>query len=79
MRMPRARERASLNGLAALARPGGLGNYWVVGFGRGLTGPLHGLDDTAAPIAGPVPRPLLEPRLAWDERPPAGRRAPRTK
>jgi SAM-dependent MidA family methyltransferase len=67
--MPRARERASLNGLAALARPGGLGDYWVVGFGRGLSGPLHGLDDAAAPINGPLPRPLLEPRLAWEERP----------
>jgi len=77
--MSRARGRASLDGLAALARPGGLGDYWVVGFGRGLRGPLHGLDETARPLGGPVPRPLLEPRLAWDERPSAGRRALRTK
>jgi SAM-dependent MidA family methyltransferase len=59
--------RASLTGLAALARPGGLGDYWVVGLGRGLAGPLHGLDEQAAPLAAQPWPEVLRPRLGWGD------------
>jgi SAM-dependent MidA family methyltransferase len=63
--LPAAEARASLTGLAALERPGGLGDHWVVGFGRGLQGPLHGLDEGAVPLpARPLPA-ALRPRLGW--------------
>ena len=62
-----ADSRASLTGLAALARRGGLGDYWVVGFGRGLAGPLHGLDEQATPLSA-EPRPeARRPRLGWGD------------
>ncbi len=65
--LPAADTRASLTGLAALERPGGLGDYWVVGFGQGISGPLHGLDEQAAPLAA-EPRPeALRPRLGWGD------------
>jgi SAM-dependent MidA family methyltransferase len=73
--LPAAEARASLTGLAALARAGGLGDHWVVGFGRGLPGPLHGLDERAAPWpAAPVPA-SLQARLGWGDA--ATRSAPR--
>jgi SAM-dependent MidA family methyltransferase len=65
--LPAAVARASLAGLATLVRPGGLGDYWVVAFGRGLAGPLHGLDEQAAPLtAEPLPA-ALRPRLGWGD------------
>jgi SAM-dependent MidA family methyltransferase len=63
-----ADRRASLNALAALAHPRGLGAYWVVGFGRGIRGPLHGLDEAAAPLPGPALPAFLRPRLGWGRR-----------
>ncbi|HLH24648.1 MAG TPA: SAM-dependent methyltransferase [Chloroflexota bacterium] len=64
---PAAETRASLTGLAALARPGGLGDYWVVGFGRGLAGALHGLDEHAPPLAAEPSPTALRPRLGWGD------------
>jgi SAM-dependent MidA family methyltransferase len=66
---PAAETQASLNALAALAHPAGLGGHWVVGFGRGLRGPLQGLDEAATPLPGPALAGFLRPRLRWD--PPA--------
>ena len=54
-------------GLATLARPGGLGDYWVVGFGRGIAGTLHGLDERATPLAVEPRAAALRPRLGWGD------------
>ncbi len=62
---PAAERQASLQGLASLANPAGLGAYWVLGFGRGLGGPPHGLDEAAQSLAGPVLPAFLRPRLGW--------------
>ncbi len=66
--LPVATARASLAGLAALAQPGGLGDHWVLGLGRGLTGPLHGLDERARPLPAIAAARLLHPRLGWGDR-----------
>ncbi len=63
--LPAAAAQASLTGLEALARPGGLGDYWVIGFGRGIAGPLHGLQEAAAPLREAPVQALLGPRLGW--------------
>jgi SAM-dependent MidA family methyltransferase len=65
--LPAVEMRASLTGLAALTRPGGLGDHWVVGFGRGVPGPLHGLDEEAAPLAARPLAAALRPRLGWGD------------
>ena len=61
--LPAADARASLAGLETLVHPAGLGAYWVVGFGRGLDGPLHGLDEVAQPLTPAAGSP--QPRLGW--------------
>jgi SAM-dependent MidA family methyltransferase len=63
--LPAAERQASLRALATLANPAGLGAYWVLAFGRGLRGPLHGLDETAEPLSSPVLPGFLRPRLGW--------------
>jgi SAM-dependent MidA family methyltransferase len=65
--LPAAEARASLTGLAALTCPGGLGDYWVVGFGEGVLGPLHGLDEGALPLAAEPLVDTLRPRLGWGD------------
>jgi SAM-dependent MidA family methyltransferase len=65
--LPAADTRASLTGLATLARPGGLGDYWVVGFGREIAGTLHGLDERATPLAVEPRAAALRPRLGWGD------------
>ncbi|HZR97872.1 MAG TPA: SAM-dependent methyltransferase [Chloroflexota bacterium] len=63
--LPAAERQASLRALATLANPAGLGAYWVLAFGRGLGGPLHGLDEAAEPLSGPALPAFLRPRLGW--------------
>jgi SAM-dependent MidA family methyltransferase len=62
-----AEARASLTGLSTLARPGGLGDYWVVGLGRGIAAPLHGLAEQAAPLTAEPWAGALRPRLGWGD------------
>jgi SAM-dependent MidA family methyltransferase len=66
--LPAAVRQASLSALAALIHPAGLGAYWVLGLGRGLRGPLHGLDEDAAPWPGPALAGFLAARIGWDAR-----------
>ncbi len=71
--LPAAETQASLNALAALVHPAGLGGHWVVGFGRGLSGPLQGLDEAATPLTGPALADFLRPRLGWEHPAPFSR------
>jgi len=64
--LPAAARQASLSALAALVHPAGLGAYWVLGLGRGLRGPLHGLDEGAEAWPGPALAGFLRARIGWD-------------
>jgi SAM-dependent MidA family methyltransferase len=63
-----AEQRASLTALETLTRATGLGRLWVIGFGRGLHSPLHGLMEDAQPLADPVLAGFLRSRLGWGRR-----------
>jgi SAM-dependent MidA family methyltransferase len=56
---------ATLSALERLAGRDGLGGYWVMAWGRGIEGALHGLSETAAPLAEPAVPAALAPRLGW--------------
>lgn len=61
----RLEQQASRHGLEALVNPRGLGACWVLGFGRGLSAPLRGLEEGGEPeVVLAVPG-ALRPRLGW--------------